>query len=354
MMDWADKLVAKKLKRGNNSVVAARLREEVKKQCDSNIKRWRGETWNTEIERTKQHKKEMRRLIGLKRQEDDMEELQYQYAQQGVDIYPDYSQCGKIASVRIPFTSEEWADVLNKEGEHLGTDISLSADISRIRNILHDACQNDHYIEVEELYEATYLAEHHGFVKDESPIGRMMSLWDKIEKDVRTRNQSASADTENPAHALEILYRCAGVICWDDAYSREGETKDVAFDRHMNRNYGLATIAAAVRTLFFKLKDLNPGPIEGYGLVREDGEIGHSHRGLAIFRTKEMAKKVCDRWNKDEAEERKGKKQVVHVFKVKKVKVCMEHGVQILPDDHKIVVTKDVEDTPEHPKPIEI
>jgi len=358
-MDWADRLIAKARKRGDEYPTAERLREDVRHQCESNIERWNGEReyrkeprW-TDAEKQAATEKETRRLIKLRREDDKRQQLRFDYRQKGVEIEPDYSQIGKVGSVRLPFTAEEWADLLNKEGEHLG---ACCADISRIRDILQGACRNDHFVDVEDFYEAVYLAKHHGFKIGDDPIGRMIALWGKIKDDVRVRRTDDSTNTESPNDALETLYSAAGVICWDNLYSRDNETKDTTFDRHMNRSYALATVQVAVRTLFFKLKEMDPGAIEGYGLVRQDGEIGKTRRGLAVFRTETLAQEICDNWNKAQQEDNRGKKRKrePYVYSIKKVRVSMEKGFEILPDDYQIQVTEDVDNAPQEPKPIRL
>jgi hypothetical protein len=333
-MDWADKLVSKMRKRGETHKTAEEFRNEVTSLCEENLKRW-GETSD------KDRRKEMKRLIKLRQEGDERSQLRFNWRQKGIEINPDHNQLGKISSVKLPFTNEEWADLLNKEGQYLG---ACCADISRIRDILQGACREDHFIEVEDLHEAVYLAKHHGFTISDEPIGRMIALWGKIKDDARVRSEGTSVKKDDPKDALELLYKSSGAICWDDLYSKEGQSKDVAFDRHMNRNYALATIQTAVRTLFFKLKELDPGPIEGYGIIREDDEVANTSRGLAVFRTGSTAKEVCDRWNKP--------KDRKHTYIVKKVRISMERGYEVLPDDHFIQETPDVAKCSEKPKPI--
>ncbi len=365
-MDWADKIIAKRRNRGDNYQNAEQLRQEVQGQCDSNIERWQGERqyrgeklWEAQELEIKKAK-ETKRLARLKIDQDKREQFKWDYEQKGIYIEPDYSQIGKIASVRLPFSDTEWCDLLNKEGEYLP---SCCAEISRIRDILQDACREDHSISVEDFYEAVFLARHHGWnEKDEDPIARMIVLWERIKDDVRDRSGHLSAKTDDPKDALEVLYQSAGTICWDELFSKRDRIKDTVFDSHKNRGYALATIQSAVRTLFYKLKELDPGPIEGYGVVREDGEIGQSRSGLAVYRTPEFAQEVCDRWNKTEQTDwqerdkrrtkRKGVKKAPYVYSVKKVRVSMERGVEYLPEDHVVKLDENVERHPEeHPAP---
>jgi hypothetical protein len=165
--EWAENITARKVARGELKLSEARqyvdlLFVKVGRTLADNIERWEsaykyennGNSW-TEEKRKKEIEKEHLRLIKLEEGYDDQAQLEYDYAQKGLTVSADHSQAGKIASVKLDFTSAEWADVLNAEGEHLG---ACCADISRIRDILQDACRNDHEVDVDKLWEAASLA----------------------------------------------------------------------------------------------------------------------------------------------------------------------------------------------------
>lgn len=321
-MDWADKLVTRAKDRGEK-LSAEALRQWVERQCNSNLERW------DEIpaeERNAAAKEETARLIKLKEDEDARKQLQFDFAQRGIFIEPDHSQLGKIAEVELNFSSEEWADLLNREGELLP---SCCADISRIRDILQDACRNNYYISVENLFEAAYLAKHHGFLPDEDhPVCKIMALWETVKDHARQRSLVGTANLDNPRDALDALYDAAGVISWAETFSgNRHQEENMQFEDKMNRNAALATIQTAVRTLFFKLKEMDEGPIEGYGIAHNN-EIAHTRRGLAIFKTHEIAQEICDNWNSSEGET--NRKQGPRVYSVKKVRVSMEKGLEFI------------------------
>lgn len=333
--DWADKLAHKKKLRGEK-VSSSDLRKEVKELCENYVNRLEGEKWKTGTEKAKVAKAEMKRLIKIREEQDLCKQLEYDYEQKGIIVQADYCQHGKIASVELPFTPEEWADLLNKEGEYLG---ACCADISRIRDILQAACREDYFIEVEDLYEAAFLARHHDggeerdYTKDTDPIARMIVLWDKVKDDARSRSKGRSVNLEDPKDALDVLFQCAGNITWNEIRFNQ-KTEDDKFDCIKNCNRTLFTMVPAVRTLFFKMKELYKGAVEGYGLVRQDGEIGESRSGVAVYRTKKLADELCEQWNKTEEEEirhtKSLKKRTPNVYTVKKVRVSMEKGVEII------------------------
>lgn len=306
MNEWADKLVTKKKKRGN-IVPKQELVDYVERTTKSNVKRL-GNSTRKSIENEK------KRLIKLLQDQDKQEHIEYVYKKNGIEVEANASQYGKIESVKLPYTPNEWIDLLNKEGEYLE---GCCADTSRIRDILQNACRNNFHINVDDLFEAYYLAKNHGFTKDETPIGRLIKLWEDIKKDARDLRSACSANIQDPKDAFDVLYDAANTIKFYDLGFEN--TENERFEKHVNSNYALATVQTAINTLFFKLRDLEKEPIEGFGLIDKKGNIGHTRRGLAIFRTKEIAQEICDDWSN-------GKRK----YSVKKMRVSMKHGIEIL------------------------
>lgn len=315
-MDWADELVEEYKKRGE-SISADNLRTWLKQMCEGNVKRQKSK-WENKEEKQKATEEETKRLIELKRHENKLEQFEYDYKLQGIKIKADYHQKEKIAEVELMFSPEEWVDFLNAEGELLP---HCCADISRIRNILQNTCRNNYFINAEDLFELVYLIEQHGF--EDHPINKVTDLWEKIKKDVRQRNIIISVNLENPTDALQALSEAASVISWDDMLCRSKDV-DYEFERKVKRSAALATVKTAVRTLFFKLQEMDTEPIEGYGIVCEN-KIAHTRRGLAIFRTESIAQEICDTWNASE--------EKIENYCVKKVRVCMEKGLEIIDQD---------------------
>lgn len=314
--DWADKLVAKKAARGNNTVTAQELRTQVDNQCEHNLHTW-GASWTPEkikVERLK----ETKRLIRLRLNDDEKEDLEYRYQQKGIEVQGCYNTKGKIGLVKLPFTDAEWGDLLNKEGESLP---SCCANISRIREILQEACREDHYCEVEDLWEAATLAKGHDFKIGKDPIGKLIKLWEDIKDDARSRSTSDSSNLQDPKEALKLLYKCSGVIAWNDLFSRDSEERK--FLNCANSERALATLVTCVHTLFYKFKELSVGPIFGYG-VFNGKEIGETNSGIAIFKTQAMADEICAKWNKEE----KSKKKKQIIYTVNYCSVSMTGGVE--------------------------
>jgi hypothetical protein len=153
-----------------------------------------------------------------------------------------------------------------------------------------------------------------------------MFLWDEIAEFARERIVGRSVNLDNPKDALEALYQASSVICWNDIFS--DESKERKFCNHINNERALITVMTAVRTLYFKFKELSKGDIQGFGIIRQDGEIGESTSGLAVYSTQEIAQEICDRWNKDE-QIKENRKRDPYTYSVKKVSVSIAHGIEV-------------------------
>lgn len=315
-MDWADELVVKKINRQSTGN-AEQLRQYVSQLCESNVKRWQGETWSTEDERVIAVEKETARLVQLLNDEEDNSQLEYEYAQKGIEIQANYSrQKGQIDKVRLPFTYEEWVDLFNFEGEYLPS--SHSAD--RIRDILYKACQQNGFIEAADLSEAIFLMKNEDIEENDGPLSKMVSLWETVKLKMVWHPRNLKADVNTPEGALDIIAECADTFSWNRVFPQE-ENESMSLIRHANCAYALATVQAAVRTLFFKLKEMNTPAVEGFGIVHVDGTVLHTKMGLAIYRDMNLAQSICATWNRIEKK-----------YSVQKIRVSMEKGVEYLPE----------------------
>lgn len=259
----------------------------------------------------------------MKNEKDIAEALEAKYKSEKIHVSACHNDIGKIASVKLPFKKNEWGDLLNGEGEYLP---SCCANISRIRDILQEAIRSDGYCDVEELWEASLLAENHGFKKDDSPIGRMMKLWDIVKDDARTNREiSDNGDINNdPQQAIEQLYKCSSIIVWNELFNWDNSSLDQIFSRNVTNEGALATLMSCVRTLFFKIQELSVGTVCGYGVFNED-KIGLTKSGIAVYRTEEMANDVCEMWNKPKRNTMEKITYTVH-----KCQVDIQHGIQKL------------------------
>jgi hypothetical protein len=212
-LDWADQIIANQIRRYGLAryLDAKTLRQQVNDQCDHNIHTW-GAKWSKE-KREKERKKELKRLIQLNKDRDNQDEFVFEYSKKGIVIIATYDAKPKIGSVQLKFSDDIWADLMNRHGQHLG---QCCANISRIRDLLQDALRDDGFINTDDLWEIAHLAKDHGFIKDKSPIGTIISLWETIKKDVGKLPHSSSSDLENPQDALNTLCKSGRIICFNE------------------------------------------------------------------------------------------------------------------------------------------
>jgi hypothetical protein len=324
---WADELCARKLKR--DGVLPENYRQELINGVMAyangppHMKRLKGEEREANIQR----------LIKLRQRDDEGEETEWKWRKKGVTVTADHNQPKKLSSLKLDFTAEEWADLLNKEGEYLTI---CCANISRIRDILMDVIREDHEISSDHLAEAAELVKGHGCEQypPEHPLSRLVALYEKTKKHLRygLGTHHDTVDLDNPHKVLEALASYANAYTWACFNLRTGDPDHPIMDRRVqdcaNREKALIDLWPVVRTLYHRLSELSL-PVPGFGLVDEKGEIGYSNSGLAVYHNEAFAQEVCDRWNKVERTSHK-KKEFRHTFTVKKVIVSLERGLVIL------------------------
>lgn len=358
-MDWADKIASNIIKRGDYcqdnhfaiytgyrdvKEIAQHLREKVKKCMEENMRRFEQEyscsnkdnKWTRE-QKADEEKRETIRLAKLEETYDSAEDLKYNYAQKGIKIEPcwfDYP--AKIDKVRINFSPKVWVDVLNTEGEYLP---ACCADISRIREILNRTCLDNYFIETEKLWELTTLAKHHGFDKNEKdPISKLIALWETIKEDAKEGNSNWSTGTDDPKSAIEVLNKTSKTIIWNEIFSQSTNDPKQQFHYYAGRQRALATLMSAVRTLYFKMKELDAGPVSGWAIWRDDGEIAALDSGIAIFNKKNEAEEFCAIWNKqsqnswdkDKSRKLKKRKNKPDNYVIKPTKISLENGIELI------------------------
>jgi hypothetical protein len=245
-----------------------------------------------------------------------MEELKQRYADLGIENEQDYHRTDKISEVKLPFTNEEWGDLLNKEGEYLP---SCCAQISAIRSMLQSALREGGWIRMKDLSAIASAAINHGDFEDGSPIFRLIELWNAIKPDARTEPEDASANLDDPKEAMETLIdRCQYYIFESYGRLRNGLSEQQLFNKRAHDECMLATIMVCVRTLHEKLTDLSLGTFDGYGVFAGE-KIGMMVGGMAFFKNEEEANKVRDDWNKDKAQ-----------YSVSKCRCSIQKGIEKL------------------------
>lgn len=215
------------------------------------------------------------------------------FADMGIFVNFEFNS-SEINSVFLDFTSEEWADLLNKEGEFLG---ECCSKVSRIRDILGMSLRNNGEIEVEDLWEAVQLIESHDDcddLKENNPLKRLQELWTKIEKYAVIKTRGIFCDPNNPEDALKILYSCSGIISWKNLYSQMNDEQE--YKKKVSINFAISQMWPALKTLYEKLTDVGFEPIRGWAVCHGE-EVLDSRIGYCIFQNFEMAEKILNRFN---------------------------------------------------------
>jgi hypothetical protein len=323
---WADELCERKVKRDGV------LPEGYKQQLIDGVMAYADGPPHRSGSMSDQDKADnIQRLIGLRRRDDEREQTEWEWAQKGYEVTADYHQAGKISNVKLKFTPEEWADLLNKEGEYLGV---CCANISRVRDILMDAIREDGEVRATDLEEAAELIKGHGceHYEEDHPLSRLVALYETL-KDHLHEGHHLFHNSFNPDDPDEALKAFATYASAYSDYSFQmrmgGDDADPARKFHdcVNREKALIDIASVLHTLVTKLRSLSIG-LFGYGLIDEEGKVAYSRSGLAVYKDEAFAKELCERWNREEegSERRKrGRKK----YTVRPVYVSMDRGVEI-------------------------
>ncbi len=246
--------------------------------------------------------------------------LEEKYAKLGIKVIV----YGSLFDIKLDFTPEEWVDLINTEGEYLPI---CCANISRVRDIIVNAARHEHLVSAEELREAYVLLKDHGCetIDDEHPLDYLMKLWESVKDDVEKRPLVAK-DINDPMEAIDVLFQASGSIAVDDLFRKSSE--DQRYNSLLLRNLELARLIPAIRTLYAKIEELNPGPVEGWGIFKGD-DLARTRYGSAIYNHKEYALEAGGD---------------LDGFCVKPVRVTIQNGVEILDRDPVKFVSKSDDD----------
>jgi len=106
---WADELCARKLRRDRE------LPEGYKEQLVERVMAYADGPPHMSGQVSEEDRAEnIQYQIGLLKQRDQREQTEWEWAQKGYEVTADHHQADKISNVKLKFTPEEWADLLNK------------------------------------------------------------------------------------------------------------------------------------------------------------------------------------------------------------------------------------------------
>jgi len=270
------------------------------------------------------------RILSIEEKEEDKAQTEFKIRKQfGFKTVADPQQTSKIYRVKLPLNNDQWADILNSEGEYLP---SCCVEISYIRDVLANALRDNKYINVEDLnYIASFMSEHEGYDLEDkiNPVNILIDLNKQLKKYYRNPTNTRSSDINNPKDVMRELYSIANRISFNDLIgASDQQQKDIKSVAHLTN---LAQLIPVIKTVYEKIKELDIGPLNGWAIMR-DKEIVMTRDGrYAIFLTEETVKEVYEYFLKEvkiDIELGETKANVPVDLSIKQVKISIEKGIE--------------------------
>lgn len=268
-----------------------------------------------------------------------------------------------IEKIKIPFTGDEWIDLMSTEGNALGM---CCATISDARDILIGQFRGGRWISGEKLWQFVQLLDHHdGFEymlprteknyeewkrcedfqkpKDD-PVYRLWEIYDKIKEHLVVSKPSVDPYVEDAPirepiqAALSLLYSGItglywGTSCFDDEERRPAWMKQ---QKHAARQLTIARLLPALRDVLLHIDKLDMGDFDGFAIckVEEPTAVCDNALGMCIFHTKEEAQKMIDVWAKPEDEnvEDLGRRDIRKKTMIRPVHISSKTGLSFKDD----------------------
>jgi len=238
------------------------------------------------------------------------------------DIDVAYSRLDKIKSIQLPFDSEVWTGMANREGELLPV---CCANISEIRDRFVSAQCEDGFMDAESIWVIVGCAESHPemFEDPKHPVAILKAIWEVIEPVAHIHLGARKLNTDNVEDAVGIIANFANVRHWSSIYSSFPEFHD-----RVCTTVALTTAIPALKTLTHKIRELDLGPIEGWAICPRHGEddIYETKRGLAVWPEREKA----EFWLKDWVDTGQVEPEKVVL---RAVRITIDKGIEFLGDD---------------------
>lgn len=231
-----------------------------------------------------------------------------------------------IDRFKLPFSAEEWLDIMDKEGESLPM---CCGTISSVRDILLGQLRENRVIScADSNHVFELLAGHDGFeymlANEEidyktyktDPIYRFWVIWQMIRPHANLGTiycePPKHPDYKNPIHnALDVAHKGIDALWWSVTCFKvggdEGDPEWLKQQRIAERKLTIARVTPALRTILEHIKTLDYGDYDGFAICsKEDpSHILSNVVGYCIFKTKKEAEDMIERWAKpdDDLEE---------------------------------------------------
>lgn len=245
------------------------------------------------------------------------------YLEKGLSVYSNVrvGKPHKVYKVQLPFTPEEWMDLMNIEGEFLP---ACCAVISDVRSTLMATLREGGYIRATDLHAVVEaLKEHHDCSDDNEPQSRLIKIWDDIKDEADLHIAAIKIDPNNLDDAFDLLYRSSSNLSWGKLFSKSPEEeKDHGFFKLLE----YARVLPAIKTIHESLIEQKIPPLEGFAVAENDQVVVLRNNGLAIYATEEKANEFADALNEREKFnlEYNKKEKIDNVYRNKKFDLTEE------------------------------
>jgi hypothetical protein len=246
---------------------------------------------------------------------DDMKLIE-KYRDQGIEIYTNGNP-DKVYKIKLPFTSDEWMDLMDSEGNYLSACCSV---ISDVRDTLMATLRERGWIKATDLKEVVEsLRGHHDIDPEGSdPQAVMARLWEAIKDDADLFSMAShSYDPNNLSDAFSILNRSAANLSWENLFSRQ--TSESENKHSLLQMIHFVRLFPAIKTIYDHLVKNGMEPLFGFAVAEGEKIVPLRNEGLAIFHTEEEAREILNYLNREE-----------EVFSIRKVRITLEEGVVFL------------------------
>lgn len=256
--------------------------------------------------------------------------------QEGIEFHQDNECVGEvgvdrhwedrptISSFRLPFTAEEWLDIMNKEGQFLG---ACCATISNARDILLSQLREDQFIDCHEALQFVELlgshdgfewlrsdeepkdSAHRGWDKTKDPFYRFWKIWKVIRPHANLLRggrpkvePNKNPDYTHPIHeALGVAHGGLDALYWAVGCFGRGQDDDPDWmkqQRVAQRKLTIARTLPSLRAVLDHISHLDYGDYDGYAICskKEPSHIVSNRLGHCIFQNADEAQKMIDAW----------------------------------------------------------
>ena len=307
---------------------------------------------------------ERMRLLGIEVDADKRDALICRWAAQGVMVQADNGQPDRICDVAIPLSDKEWSDMLDIGGKYLE---ACCANISRARDLIGNARRNSGMIEAEQLREVAHLLSSHDDVRRmpaKHPVRRIVELEKRVRKELRVPGKPNASHLDKPLDCVGMVAKGMLELDMNDLFGNHGETPTLGMYRdekcfkealrirqesimrhNISRLEILARVIPPLKTLYEKILEIAPAPIDAYAVIRADGAIAETTFGYAIYMDIERCMEILNLWAESQEMEKarhrehkdgwnEGQKasmaKFLGRFHISKVRITAEKGLEVL------------------------